>query len=166
MARSNRRNRNPRRRETPSFDILEDVSIATADTASNNTVYNPQVGTGTLEAPGFFHLRGATWSVNNSSTNTATRVLCIIRKVPNGYAFPSITVASGVTAIAGSDVLAFGLINTTALATNEVPSQELTIVRPRVRVDTGDTIACQIVSNVSSASQTAFVAIYYGAGAY
>ncbi len=156
----------PRRRQTrrnrgaPTLALIEDVAIAVNDTVSSTLIAGNVESTSTSLAPIRFHLNKAVWAV--TSGDARTRVLCIIRKVPAGYSPPAITVASSITAIQGSGVLAYGLINTT-VSTLESSSDEvpLMVTARDTTLMAGDTVYVQIVSNIASTGQTAFAAVHY-----
>ncbi len=153
-SRQTNRTRRPKRntRAAPQLQYVEDTALATADTVSNITLYNPTAATGTLELPTSFRLRSATITIGGGAT--ANRVLAIIRRVPNGYSFPTVTVATGLTTFQDfSNILAYGFVTTGAIVDPD-SRIDMRLLKSNITVYPGDTIAMQTVSNISSVGQT------------
>ncbi len=148
--------RNKRRLSRRSFPILhisEDTALATADTVANVTLYNPPLATTELELTSTFHLRSARVTIVPGATST--RVLAIIRKVPQGYSFPTITVATGISTFIDFDnILAYGVISVTGTIGDPMARIDLRTLKRSIKINPGDTVGLQVVTNVSSANQT------------
>ncbi len=154
--RRQRRNRRPLRM-APLIQVVENTALASADTPSNTTLYNPPLGSAELESPSLFNLRSC--RVTFFAGEAVTRCFAVIRRIPVGYNFPGITIASNQTSFVDvNDVLAYGLVEVYGSATTPTrdPWQaiDLTILKRNVIVYPGDTIGLQVVSNAASTSQT------------
>ncbi len=149
MARS-RRSRSQRPLGTPQLATVEDGSIATADSVSTDTIYTSSTSNSVLTKPVMFHLGPTRVSIKYGSTEST--VLAIVRKVPQGYTAPAVTVATGNTTFADiPNVLAYGLVRVNAGDTmNRIDLRKL---RQAVRLDRGDSIVLQTVSNINSTGQ-------------
>jgi hypothetical protein len=151
MARKNRRN-GRKAKSSPLIYTLEDESLATADTAISGAFYTPTLSNSSLVTTQFT-LRSAEIVVKaGSSTN---RVFAIIRKVPDGYANPAITVTDAITVFKDMpNVLAYGLVQVYASTTDAMNRIALRVLKRTMLVHPGDSIVVQIVSDTSSAGQT------------
>ncbi len=152
------RNRRPSRARSNKFDpnilVVEGSAIAVADTASNNSI----ITISTPSPPMLARYRGVQVSVT-PGTGTATFCLFVIRRVPQGYTAPAITVAAGTSAVVDdSNVMAYGMINinlTSATATGFVPDPITLIpLRRTLKMYPGDVLTLQGVSNAASTGQT------------
>ncbi len=146
------RRRRAARRGDPNLYLLENISINTADTVSNTTLFTFAEKSRMIVA-----LRGVTLHVWGGATTNM--VYCVIRRVPSGYSSPSITVASGLTAIVDQpDILCYGFC---AFITGSVDENPLAItwLRPNMVFYEGDVLLCQIVSNTTSTGMFAGGAI-------
>ncbi len=146
------RNLRPRRRRRwdPSIFTVENVSLTAADTASNNTILT----IGNPAQPYSFRLKECHVQVLSGAT-AAMNLFCI-RRVPQGYSNPSITVATGTsTLIDTANVIAYGMILANAVASSTSEQEvELTILKPTITLFEGDTVIIQAVPNSSSTGQT------------
>ncbi len=148
MTRRNRGRNN--RRGTPYIAVVEDVSIATADTAANTTVANNADNKKRI-----FHLpRGPTVSVTNGSADSS--VFFILRRVPSGYTVPSaVTISSGNASFTDvPNVLAWALYRYESGQTTALDVR-MTVLRSVVNLFPGDLIVLQAVPNTSSAGLVA-----------
>ncbi len=143
--------------------IVEDTALATADTVSNVTLYAPAFAGTEYDAPSTYSLRTA--SVFITGGLTANKVLAIIRKVPNGYSNPAITVANGLGVFVDyPNILAYGMVNVAASSADPMLRIDLTKVRNLTRVVPGDKIILQVVPNASSTNQIYNAMIEYSVG--
>ncbi len=151
MVRSSRTRRS-RRAPTavPVLYTLEDVALATADTASNTTLYTSSTSASTLVKPVRFTLGPTRVSVKYGSTETT--VFAIVRKVPQGYTTPTIAPTDGNTSFVDTpNVLGYGVIR---VGDNDTMNRiDLRFLAKSVMLARGDSIVLQVVSNVSSTNQ-------------
>ncbi len=130
------------RRLDPNLYVLEDASIATADTAVNGSLLAND-----RSARMIVKFRRATLMAFGG--NTGARVFWIIRRVPSGYTPPSITVTSGLTVFADqADVLGYGIADFTSDGSEHFA--KFTWIRRTTVLFEGDYIALQCVTNTSS----------------
>ncbi len=143
MVKNSSRNRGRQgRRLDPNLYVLEDASIATADTAVNGSML-----TNDKSSRMMVRMRRATLMAFGG--NTGARVLWIIRRVPQGYTPPSITVTSGLTVFADqADILGYGIADFTS--DNGEHYAKFTWIRRTTVLYEGDYIALQCVTNTSS----------------
>ncbi len=143
MKRGNRRNG---RRGVPTINVQEQVAIATADTAVNSTLY-----TNGDSQPFTFNLASAKISIPPTSGATTTPVWFIIRKVPQGYTAPAMSIASGNVSFADMEnVLAYGFYQ--FQSANTVPLVAyLRILKSSARLQLNDTVVMQVTPGISSA---------------
>ncbi len=147
--RSNRRNNNQRPRWDPTLYCIENLALATADTPSNNTIL-------TITSPSQPYLfRLTDFHASILSGANAALNLFVVRRVPSGYTAPtSVTIATGgSTFIDTIDVIAYGMILSTAGSTSE---QEvvMTYLRRTITLYQGDSVVVQAVPNVACVGQT------------
>ncbi len=126
--------------------VSEELSVATADTPVNATVYSSTVSTSAIQVPVRFTLRSCTINMQRGTAEFA-KVFAIVRRVPSGYSFPSITIATGNSSFIDiPDVLAYGFLD----ESDTVP-YKLDKLRSSIVLHPGDTLAIQFVSNLNSA---------------
>ena len=150
----------------PIIQIVEDVSLTAADTASNTTIYNPPLGTTSFEAPSLFIVKACRVAFFNGS-GTSYRALAVLRKVPNGYSFPAITVTSGLTTFGDfPNVLGYGLVNVGVQGTLPDPMTriDMEFLKTSIVVAPGDTIALQVVINTATTTNTYSAELEYYIG--
>ncbi len=143
IGRSNRRARKRSARLDPNLYLLEDQSIATADTVLNVTLLTQSEKQPYVISARDMHLEAL-------GGNTNSRVFYVLRRVPSGYSAPSITVTSGLNTIVDQpDILLYGFINFTTggVDSNVNTTQRL---RPTMVFYEGDTLILQAVGNVTS----------------
>jgi hypothetical protein len=140
-----RHSRNPRRRRNPgtlSIFVAEDIGIATGDTASNDTVY-----TNSAQSNQTFSLQPA--YIDHFGGSTITANFYILRRVPSGYANPSITPATGLTSFIDTpDVLAYASHKSTSAGA--VDPFLWIRVKPTIVLSPGDRILLQAVASSTS----------------
>ncbi len=129
----------------------ESTSLATADTASNTTIY-----TNSLSESVWFAIDSIDVSVK-CGTTADSQVLYVVRKVPEGYSAPAITISSGEATFFDNDnILAWG--NGLILATEASGFARIKlsrhIAKRRVRLDQNDFIVVQAVCGTSSTNQS------------
>ncbi len=149
MVKNSRSRRN--RRATAAVPVIytrEDVALATADTVSNSTVYSSSTSTTALQKPVRFTL-GPT-RVSFKAGLAETTVFVVIRKVPQGYATPTIAPSDGNTTFDDvPNVLGYGVarIPPSNDAMNRV---DVRFLSKTVMLSRGDSVVMQIVSNTNS----------------
>ncbi len=151
MARS-KRNRNTRRaRSAPLLHVLEAEALATADSAITGTIYSPTLSTSALLTTQFtLH----TSEVAVTTGATTARVYAVIRKVPDGYANPSITVSDSINVFQDSpNVLAYGYVQVYAASSDAMNKFKLRMRQRSITMHPGDKIVIQLVSDTSSVGQ-------------
>ncbi len=137
------------------FITLEDVALATADTVSSTTLLSNAVAGNSYQAPQYCRFRKPICYVTYGAA--ATRCMFLIRKVPAGYTAPNITVATSVTDLADvPNVVCYGMLLVNASNYNEV---EWRMLRPNVKLNPGDNLYFQAVTNTNSAGQTFFATV-------
>ncbi len=134
-----------RRRWAPNLFIAEGTDIDTADTVANTTIF-----TNSNDFP--MNVRFKSGKIGAAAGGTATAVYAVIRRVPQGYTAPAITVATGTTSFADeADVLAYAYLQWVPS-----PGANMSVayrpVFPRQTLFAGDTIVSQMVAGVTSAS--------------
>ncbi len=145
MTRNRIRRRNGR--SIPQVFNVENLAPVTADTQVSQTLYNPPDTTTSLGTPTIFRF-GRTELTVIAGAATA-RVFVVVRRVPEGYSFPAMTIASGVSSLTDpSNVIAYGYIQ----STNTMPTY-LTSLNTVLKLQPGDTIGVQAVSDTTSAGQ-------------
>ncbi len=151
MVKNSRSRRN--RRATAAIPVLyvqEDVALATADTASSITLYTSSTSASTLVKPVRFTLGPTRVSVKYGSTETT--VLAIVRKVPQGYANPTIAPTDGNTTFVDTpNILGYGII--LVGSTDTMNRIDLRFLTKSVMLSRGDSIVLQVVSNANSTNQ-------------
>ena len=154
VSRKNARRQNGRRQTrrlaAPVIATLDNVALATADTASNVDIFAPAHSSTTSFVDGMvFNLRSASLTVAYGSVGT--RVYFVVRRVPEGYANPTITVITAIsTFVDPANILAYGVINVTGNNDTEI---ELIKSRSSMTMYTGDRITLQAVSDTTSTNQ-------------
>ncbi len=156
------RNRTRRRRggrlTAPQIHITEAVAVSTANTVSNTTIWTSAVGTSALEFPCRIHLRKSIINVINGAT--ASRTFVVIRRVPNGYSNPTISITTGNTSLIDfPDIMAYGFLDNG----DSVPFV-LDIPRPTMVFHPGDSLVLQAVTDVTSSGQTLSAMTHYAIG--
>ncbi len=150
------RNRGPRGRNrlSPILATIENTALATADTVANVTLYAPPLtGTSSVMERWAFRLNSAKLTI--FAGGTTNRIYVVVRKVPQGYTAPSISITNAVTTFADvSNVLAYGVITVGGGTQDPMNRLTLTMLKPRSIVLPGDSIVLQAVSDTTSSSQT------------
>ncbi len=148
--RRRRRGRGRRRTAEPYLYVSENVAFATADTPVNTTLYINPSG----ENARIFNIRSMELTMLPGATTNQS--LFIIRKVPQGYAAPGITVATGTSYVDHPNILGYVLVTSVGGITfsNLVNEKDFTWRRQSVLLHGGDFISLQAVTNTSSAGQT------------
>ncbi len=138
--RGNRR----RLKYSPQLFVAEDISIASAGTASSDSVYLVSDQT-----PVSIRFRKCTLSMTAGAT--ATSNWFIIRRVPSGYGVPtSLTVATGVTSfIDAPDILGYAFVKAvgSASTTYEI---EMVWLKPTITLYQGDQVVIQGTPSTNS----------------
>ncbi len=158
MVRRNRGRMATRLRREPILYTVEDAALSTADDVQSTTLYTSATSATVLTKPVRFTL-GPT-RVGFTYGSTATLVLAIVRKVPQGYTAPTITPASGNTVFNDvPNILGYGYIRVTG---NDVMSRiDLRYLTKSVSLMRGDAIVLQVVSNAASAGQKYHALVEY-----
>jgi glycerol uptake facilitator-like aquaporin len=98
-----------------------------------------------------FNLRNV--RVNVTYGSTVTRVYFVVRRVPEGYAAPALTISSSVNSFTDPDnVLAYAVLNVSG--TGYSLEGDLNICKTNVVMFSGDIIYIQATSDTSSTGQT------------
>jgi hypothetical protein len=141
------------RNTTTQLATVEDVALATADTSSDQQIYTSSPGNNTLVKPVVFHI-GPT-RIQVKPGGSANTIYAVIRKVPQGYSAPGITVTTGNTTFADmQNVLAYGVVRVEAASSDPMNRIDLRILRRSVSLARGDSVYLQVVPNISSSGQT------------
>ncbi len=132
--------------------------MTTADSYTATTLFAPAASTTAVQDPNVFTLK----SVDIRVIYGAAASVCyfVIRRVPSGVAAPAPAITTGITTVLDQDnVLGFGIQQVTGVTGDH----EFTwhSIRNAIKVNPGDSIILQSVSNVSSAGQAANGIIQY-----
>ncbi len=150
MPRKNRRNA-PRAKSVPLLHTLEAESLALADTAITGTIYGPTISNASLVTTALT-LRSSEICV--FAGNATNRVFAIIRKVPDGYANPSITVTDAITVFQDMpNVMAYGFIQIYASSNDAMNRFDLRVLKRTMLMHPGDKLVIQLVSDTASTGQ-------------
>ena len=135
--------------------ILEDVSIPTADIASNTTVF-----TNSAQFPVLFQFRNG-WADFKPGT-TDVLMFQFIRRIPSGYTPQStITIATGSSSVTDSpDIICYAFER---LQAGEVTNEPIPFnpVSPTIRLMPGDFVVLAAVPNTTSAGASAACSFEY-----
>ncbi len=145
------------RRWNPNLYILDNVAVITGDGVITTTVY-----TNSDQVPVSLVLKNADFSVFSGAA--AARVWFVVRRVPQGYAPPAVTIATGLTAWADQpDVLAYGTIQVLAASSLQLPSEvRLTKLRAQTVMYQGDILVVQMVTDTNSTGQNVSGEVAFG----
>ncbi len=136
---------------TPQLTVLEDRSIAAADTANNYDIFTSPSGNADLTKAVLF--RSGPCRIACKYGNADTAVFAILRRIPQGYSAPTITLVDGNTSFIDIDnILAYGVVRVSGSDT--MARIDMRHLRRTVRLERGDKITLQVVSNAASAGQT------------
>ncbi len=160
MTRS-RRNRRARRIASPHIYVGEETALTAADTVSNEAIY-----TNTFLASETSLPMRVVWKdlrVTVTYGSATTRVFAILRRLPQGYTAPAITIATGNVAFVDQpDVLGYGMIQVSGNDTmNRIDLRKL---KGSVILHSGDALLLQVVSDTASANQKYSVISEYSLG--
>jgi hypothetical protein len=138
--------------------MLENLAIVTQDSVVNTTIFAPPQQTTALQEPNVFHYRSGNFCTLYGTV--ATTCVYLLRKVPNGYAVPSISLSTGVNNFVDVDnIIGYCIVHaTTSTGPEPVPLQ---VLKRSIKVNPGDSIILQAVSNATSASQVGFGMLQY-----
>ncbi len=130
------------KRMDPNIYVLEDASIATADTVVNSTLL-------TNGQPARMRIRMRRAQLITTGGSGSSRVFWLIRRVPQGYSAPSITVTSGLTVYADQpDILGIGFRASSSTDTAPLQASWQWIKRSVILYE-GDSLVLQCVPNTS-----------------
>ena len=136
----------------PQFYVREDVALATADTVVNTTILSSPTGSTDLVKPVVFHPGPCRITIGTG--NTTNTVFAVLRKVPEGYTAPSITIGDGNTTFKDvPDVLMYGIVRVYGGTSDVMQRIDLRMLRSSIPLARGDSIVLQVVSNTSSVNQ-------------
>ncbi len=141
--------RSSRRVGSPVLYTSDLVPVTTADTVVNTTVL-----TMADKVRQFVRVKSLQISANAGASQS--RVYYVLRRVPDGYTPPTITLTSGTTAIVDdADVIGYGILNQNATNTNPTYQPVLRMSRRKngAVLFNGDTLVLQAVADVSSTGQ-------------
>ncbi len=152
---SGRGKRGSGKRLDPNIYVLEDASIATADTVVNSTLI-------TNGQPARMRIKMRRAQLITTGGSGSSRVFWLIRRVPSGYSAPSITVTSGLTVFADQpDVLGIGFRAASSTETAALQATWQWIKRSVVLFE-GDSLVLQCVPNTSDTGLTESGQIEFG----
>jgi hypothetical protein len=154
----NQRYRRSTRRSAPVIATLEQSAFAAADTVANATLYAPPTTSVTsIQQRWRVRVRGLITTVKDGDS-TDFRAYAIVRKLPNGYSAPSITVSSAVTTFADVDnVLAYGLY----YGADTRDSIQWRWLKRTTDLIPGDSLILQLVGDSASTNRAASTVIEY-----
>jgi hypothetical protein len=137
---------------------LEQSAFAAADTVANATLYAPPTTSVTsIQQRWRVRVRGLITTVKDGDS-TDFRAYAIVRKLPNGYSAPSITVSSAVTTFADVDnVLAYGLY----YGADTRDSIQWRWLKRTTDLIPGDSLILQLVGDSASTNRAASTVIEY-----
>ncbi len=149
MTRTRRsRGRRSRALTVPQIFTTEGLAPVTADTQVFQTIYNPPDSTSSLGTPTRFRLGPVRIYVTPGAA--ASRVYIVVRKVPEGYSAPTMTISSSVGSITDPmNVFGYAIID----GNNATIPTSLTMIKSTLTIQPGDTVVVQAVSDISSAGQ-------------
>ncbi len=136
----------------PVLITIEDKSIATADTASNTYLYGVAFSASTQQSAVHVRFRSCVVQINNSTTESL--VFAVIRRVPHGYSPPAINIATAIdTFVDSPNIVAYGYV-LTQTTTDQLNRINLKKLNSSIKLNPGDALQLQVVSNTSSVGQT------------
>ncbi len=136
----------------PQLFIRENVGLAVLDTASNSDIYSSPTSTSSLSKPVKF--RSGPLRVTVVPGGTSAVVFAILRKIPEGYSAPAITITDGNSAfIDMGNVIGYGMIRVNAAVPDPMNRIDLRMLQKEVTLLRGDKVTLQVVSNASSLGQ-------------
>ena len=137
----------------PRIYTLESETLATADSPANTTIYSPSATATTVFKPSRFNYHTCRVSVKAGGSNAV--VYAILRKVPQGYSSPGVTIAdSNTTFVDPPNILAYGARYIYAASTDPWNVIDLRPLNRSLQVNAGDSIVLQVVSDTASTGQS------------
>ncbi len=144
----------------PNLYVGEAIAITTADTTYNNSVFTNSEPYRQLAS-----IRSAHITIEPGAT--ASRVLFVLRRLPQGYSVPSTTFATGLTVWNDvPDVIGYAIAyvpSSTGNTNSQVPLPiQMTLLKPNIVLFENDQIYLNALPGVSSAGMSYNVLIEFG----
>ena len=156
MVRPRRTRYRPRRRSSqmnPRIYTLESEALTAADTPLNTIIYSTSASATTLFKPSRFVYHTCRVSVKAGSANAV--IYAILRKVPQGYSTPAVTITDGNTTFVDTpNILAYGAKYIYAATNDTMSFVDLRSLQGSLQVRAGEAVVLQIVTDTSSAGQS------------
>jgi len=160
MAKGNKRNRNRRSHLVRELFVVDSVNVATATTV-NTVIYTNTASTAGLELPVFWKFNSA--MISASGGNNGSRWFFLLRRIPQGYSAPTVSIATGQLALSSKDILAYGMINDVT-GSSAFMFGSMKRVYTSVTLAPGDIIVLQIINDLANTGLTADATIDYSFG--